>query len=678
MKKKVILSILMLVSLAISLQPAIYGDAGDTLVWHSSLVTGTKIAWRMTDYSYATDSFSIAGNYLDVGDTIIYELVDTPQTIADDVYDDGPEFVKLCIWGDKYIPWHEVTESDVNVLLPRIIMPLEYHFANGTILDLEQTIYYIATFDAAIYSVTMNYDGDFLVVDYDTSYALIEVKYNSQTGITESFYIDAPYGDAWFELCIWDSTIDSYGTTINNTLVWHNSLTAGVSIAWQLVDLNSDEDHLVFGEDEYGYEYGKIWVGDDLIFHLTSNIPTDPLEVYGIEDPPSFLELSVNDEPLPWDVLDEGVGIVISWLISPIQVNIYNGTFLGLEDFINLRAAMEGDTIADMSYTISGDYMDLWFYFSWWQWDEGANQDVQVNMTVTYTINMQTGITKQVVFEDPDSGDYGVFVLDIWTSSIDDYGTVIDNNLTWFSGLTPVNWLSWQITSVDITDPEMQFELGGYNLAENTFIRLKITDNIPTDPLEIYGDEPPNFIVPYVNNDPINWDDINGVAGYFFRFLVLPLSLDLYNGTSFDLIQLISLFGMMDNDFNVTSLTTYPDKIHFTIHIETEYWDNDDVNTEIADISYTMIRNTGISSQIFLSVPCGDNINQPSTMQLEFSVPYSSIDAFGNPNDDFTTSVPEVTSTSGGGTTNTMTIPGFGLIISSIGVTVAVFIKKRR
>ena len=145
----------------------------------------------------------------------------------------------------------------------------------------------------------------------------------------------------------------------------------------------------------------------------------------------------------------------------------------------------------------------------------------------------------------------------------------------------------------------------------------------------------------------------------FFQFLVLPLSLSLYNGTTFDLVDLIYLFGSVDNDLNLTFINVSQDEVEFTFHVQEERWDENTntYETEIVDFTYSVILTTGIARKAVVSVP-NEQGGSPSTLTLEFSTDYSTIDVYGNENTQFTQTVSTQTSSE----TNTFRIPGFTLL----------------
>ncbi len=672
MKKKII-GLLTILLMAGAL-PVIADDGPTgTLTWHSSIVPDVRIAWRVTSFGLG-DHYKIGYEEIESGDTIGFYIDEIPETNATLVYGEGgPSFLNLDVngWG--------VSFEDVNELLGPLIQsllgPTSWVLEDATVLDIIGMLHMnenrTEVLDLNIYedSPEVGYvtaDITYNLTVWDDFYMIEEEKhvrtiitYNVETSIAKSASFEI-IGEVQFnlELDIFESTIDDAGVVINNVLAWHSSLTPNTYVGWSFTSMDLlYDDYLKLGTDLY------VGVGSEIGFLIVDSIPTDPKVVYG-EGEPSFLNLKVHQETVSFYDLESPVGLVLSAVINPLSLTLYNGTILDMVDVHEIRE-MKGSEMEITSFFIAGVYGYLGIHFEWQEWDEYASTEVEKSMDVTYTINMNTGIAKEVYVNVLDMGEF-TLCTDIWTSDIDDTGVSISNTIDFHSAFDSSTILSWEVTDLTFDDPSSYMEIGEQNITVGGIFKFKFVDVIPTEVMEIYGRSRGfGFVSLYYNNVLQPWDDMEGPGNSLFGYLINALAIDMYNGTTLDIYDILELRVIMEKDIESYTISDDGDYVILDLHMV--YYDYDyyyDVTYEtIMDATFKINRNTGITLEFELNMP------EFAYMKWVLNAEESSFDDAGVINTDFTENTE---------TDNTVSLPGLTILLSAFGVASAVFIKKRR
>ena len=670
--KKTIIGLLTIL-LMIGVLPVIAED-GPTgiLTWHSSIVPDVRIAWKVTSFGLG-DHYEIGYEEIEIGDTIGFYIDEIPETNATLVYGEGgPSFLNLDVngWGVSF----EDVSNLLGPLIQSLIGPTSWELEDETVLDIIGMIYMnedrTEILDLYVYEdspevgyvtadITYNltFWDDYYMMEVEKHVRTV-ITYNVETSIAKSASFEI-IGEVQFnlELDIFESTIDDAGVVINNVLAWHSSLTPNTYVGWCFTSMNLlYDDYLKLGTDLY------VGVGSEIGFLIVDPIPTDPKVVYG-EEEPSFLNLKVHQDSVSFYDLERPVGLVLSAVINPLSLALYNGTILDMVDVHEIRE-MKGSEMEVTSFFVAGVYGYLGIHFEWQEWDEYLTMEVEKSMDVTYTINMNTGIAKEVYVNVPDMGAFTLHT-DIWTSDIDDTGAPISNTISFHSAIDSSTILSWDVTDLVFDDPANYMEMGEQNITVGGIFKFKFTYDIPTEVMAVYGHHGPNFVELYYNNILQPWEEMEGPGTSLFGYLINALAINMYNGTTLDIYDILEFRVSMEKE--VDSYTISDDGAYIIldlhmIHSEYDYY-YDETHETIMDATFKINRNTGITLEFELDMP------DFAYMKWVLNAEESSIDDSGVANTDFI----ENTETS-----DTVSLPGLTLLLSAFGIASAVFIKKRR
>ncbi len=362
-------------------------------------------------------------------------------------------------------------------------------------------------------------------------------------------------------------------------------------------------------------------------------------------------------------ILNRPVGMALSAVINPLSLTLYNGTILDMVEVHKIREMKDSD-MEVTSFFVSGMYGYLGIHFEWQEWDDYFSMEVEQSMDVTYTINMNTGIAKEVYVNVPDMGEFTLYT-DIWSSDIDDTGVPISNTIDFHSAIDSSTILSWDVTDLIFDDPSNYMEMGDQNITVGGIFKFKFTYDIPTEVMAVYGHHGPNFVELYYNNILQPWEEMEGPGTSLFGYLINALAINMYNGTTLDIYDILEFRAAMEKD--VDSYTISDDGAYIIldlhmIHSEYDYYYNETHET-IMDATFKINRNTGITLEFELDMP------DFAYMKWVLNAEESSIDDSGVANTEFTENTE---------TKDTVSLPGLTILLSAFGVASAVFIKKRR
>lgn len=610
MKKKII-GLLTILLMAGALPVIAEDGPTGTLTWHSSIVPDVRFAWRVTSFGQG-DHYEIGYEEIESGDTIGFYIDEIPETNATLVYGEGgPSFINLDVngWG--------VSFEDVNNLLGPLIQsligPTSWELEDATVLDIIGMLHMnenrIEVLDLNVYEdspevgyvtadITYNFTvwDDFYMHEVEKHVRTI-ITYNVETSIAKSASFEI-IGEVQFnlELDIFESTIDDAGVVINNVLAWHSSLAINTYIGWSFTSMNLlYDDYLKLGTDLY------VGVGSEIGFLIVDPIPTDPKIVYG-EDP-YFLNLKVHQDSVSFYDLERPVGMALSAVINPLSLTLYNGTILDMVEVHKTREMKDSD-MEITSFFVDGEYGYLGIHFEWQEWDEYTMMEVEQSMDVTYTINLNTGIAKEVYVNVPDMGEFTLFT-DIWTSDIDDTGAPISNTIDFHSAIDSSTILSWDVTDLIFDDPSNYMEMGDQNITVGGIFKFKFTNDVPTEVMAVYGHHGPSFVELYYNNILQPWEEMEGPGTSLFGYLINALAINMYNGTTLDIYDILEFRVTMEKD--VDSYTISDDGAYIIldlhmIHSEYDYY-YDTTHETIMDVTFKINRNTGITLEFEIDMP---------------------------------------------------------------------------
>jgi hypothetical protein len=320
-----------------------------------------------------------------------------------------------------------------------------------------------------------------------------------------------------------------------------------------------------------------------------------------------------------------------------------------IQEFIEYRVAEDMNITSSVTID-QGDYIKTSIYSDYL--DE-----------VTITVNNATGIVKEIYVLDDLK--HFTAVLNIWESSIDDYGVTIVNTLDWHSSLITGTVLSWEFTVFNIYDPSNYMEIGSHNASLGDIFKLKFVDALPLNPPDFYGPEPLFWEV-YFKNELQPWEDFNRGGMIIFQSMVNPLSVTAYNGTVFTTEDIHYVRDSMDDSISNVLVGYTGDYMNLHMHIEYSEWRDDHEEYTIMDVDIDINIVSGIALTVDYTIP---NFGE---FQLTLNEEQSSIDEYGETNTDFT----ENTDDPDDGPT--WSIPGYTAFIAFLAILIAIPIYRKR
>ncbi len=419
MKKNILYTIFVTAILIGSFTLNVNAVPPSSIEWHSSLVIGTEISWRITDMSLVdpSDPPEIGYEEFEEGDAISFELNGTLPTVYEDLYETmvPPTFIKLFV-GYNEVSFFDVSE-DPGFALQYLVLPMLFYPYYGGIENITQFLDFRAARTPNVTSIDYLIVGDYIHADIvNDQLSNFKITINNNTGIVKELFVEDDFGYFSAELDIFDSDIDDYGVYIDNVLTWHSSLVPVTVLSYEftLLDFVDPADNLEIG----GHNAS---IGDIFKFKYINPIPTDPADYYG-EEIEYFLEVYFKNELQLWDDTNEAQRVMYSTVLNPLNIVLYNGTTYSMYEIQQLREKMD-EAITYLDATFGGDYMTLQMDIEWEEWDEYSTNQEPYTSQVIYTllINVNTGILKQIDFNIIGMGFFQM-VLNEEESSIDDYG----------------------------------------------------------------------------------------------------------------------------------------------------------------------------------------------------------------------------------------------------------------
>ncbi|NPD88316.1 MAG: hypothetical protein HGN29_06315 [Asgard group archaeon] len=428
------------------------------------------------------------------------------------------------------------------------------------------------------------------------------------------------------------------------TLQWHSSLTIDTQISWRITDMylvNPSVDNFTLG----GHELRE---GSTVSYRINDTIPTDYDSVYNAGGPPNFLQLFVDYDEVPFkNITHEEPNFALQFLILPEVFRIDSLPYT-IEEFLDYRAS-EDVNITSAVTIDQGDYIKTSIYSSYL--DE-----------VTITVNNDTGIVKEIYILD--NLKYFTAELNIWESSIDDYGVTIVNTFDWYSSLVSGIILSWEFTMFNLYDPANYMEIGGHNASLGDIFKLKFVADLPTNPPDYYGPEL-TFWEMYFKNELQPWEDFNRGGMIIFQSMVNPLGITAYNGTYFTTEAIHYVRDVMDEGISDVTISYSGDYMNLHMHIEYSEWRDEHENYVIMDVDIAINIVSGIALTVDYEIP---NFGE---FQLTLNEDESSVNEYGEINTDFT----ENTENSDD---PTWSLPGYRAFIAFIALLIAIPIYRKK
>ncbi|MCK4567636.1 MAG: hypothetical protein KAU48_10035 [Candidatus Thorarchaeota archaeon] len=168
--------------------------------------------------------------------------------------------------------------------------------------------------------------------------------------------------------------------------------------------------------------------------------------------------------------------------------------------------------------------------------------------------------------------------------------------ITWHSSVTTNAIFGWQVTHTDSENETTLFPLGDKLVGLGDVIQINFVANPPTDAEQFFGLEgPPTWVYMYVDGQQIDYNQM-GDEGLAFLILILPVSFEYDNGTSFGLTELDRIgtpYEDMESYYHVNSThinATFVDeyvRLNYITNLETgiaRY-----LSAEVYELGFSMI-----------------------------------------------------------------------------------------
>ncbi len=150
--------------------------------------------------------------------------------------------------------------------------------------------------------------------------------------------------------------------------------------------------------------------------------------------------------------------------------------------------------------------------------------------------------------------------------------------ITWHSSVTTNAIFGWKVTYTHSENQSISFPIGDKYLELGDVFQFKYVTSPPTDGDLFFGLEaPPTWVYMYVNGEQVDYNQL-GDEGLAFLILILPVSADLANGTSFDLTEIDrigapyedmeSYYHLNSTHFNATFVDEYV-RLNYITNLET-------------------------------------------------------------------------------------------------------------
>lgn len=134
MKKHYGFIVFLIIVSSISFQlPFVSGQALDLIEWHPSVTTGAIFAWKVTQVDVSNESME---DFLS-GLIIQMKITEEPPTNPERIYNstEAPDWLNMYINGFKI----DITMmGELGSAFTQLVVPIEYHFDNGTSFTLEE------------------------------------------------------------------------------------------------------------------------------------------------------------------------------------------------------------------------------------------------------------------------------------------------------------------------------------------------------------------------------------------------------------------------------------------------------------------------------------------------------------------------------------------------------------
>ncbi|MHA1953552.1 MAG: hypothetical protein ACW96U_06375 [Candidatus Heimdallarchaeaceae archaeon] len=426
------------------------------------------------------------------------------------------------------------------------------------------------------------------------------------------------------------------------TLQWHTSLNVNSQISWRITDM-----YLADPADNFTLAGHELREGSTLSYLVNDTIPTDYDAVYNAGGPPNYIQLFVDHDEIDWkNVTNDEPNFGLQFLVLP-EVFRIDSIPQTIAEFLDYRESQDAN-ITSVVTLDQGDYIKSSIYSAYL--DE-----------VTITVNNNTGIVKEIYILD--GLKHFTAVLNIWESTIDDYGVTINNVLDWHSNLVSGTILSWEFTELNIYDPSNYMEIGSYNASLGDIFKLKFVSGLPLNPSTYYGMEP-TFWEMYFKNELQPWEDFNRGGMIIFQAMVNPLGITAYNGTYFTTEDIHYVRDAMDDSISDVTIGYTGDYMNLHMHIEYNEWRDGHENYVIMDVDIDINMASGIALTVDYDIP---NFGE---FQLTLNEDESSLTVAGEINTDFTENTEDPDPT--------WSIPGYTAFIALFALFVAIPIYRKK
>ncbi|MFW9990489.1 MAG: hypothetical protein ACFFD4_00375 [Candidatus Odinarchaeota archaeon] len=186
-----------------------------------------------------------------------------------------------------------------------------------------------------------------------------------------------------------------------DTIEWHPSLTKGTTLAWKITQFN----HVGGASPAMGNQ--TLALNDVIKLKLADNLPNDPSLLYGVSELPASLEFYHNDAKVTLDLSNPEDADMAGMFIAPVRLVSGSTEKNTTEIFMEVAPP-------SVSFVIDGNYLIM--------------NRTENNITAIVKMNENTGILKEVSFDELTSDNYMKIELDRDSSDIDDEGNAITAN----------------------------------------------------------------------------------------------------------------------------------------------------------------------------------------------------------------------------------------------------------
>lgn len=363
-----------------------------TLTWDSDRPVGLELSYEFV--SVEGQDVTFAGETPLAGKRFNLTLVDSPPTDFDEMYDGSyPDWLELTYDGSP-LPSSSFSSFDIQ-LLYLFFIPTEVNFNNGT----EWSMFvFLDQYNPEGFRTSMVRDaqsGFEYVASWENipqeneTNKMIEVITDKNNGGTNwiTFQEWGPETNNYFQLRFTgESTYpedDEEDEDIPVSMDWHQIITEGTILAWNLTEINQTGDY-VMGEH-------VLKTGDNLQFGFRT-APPDSVESWMPEDePPNWLQLFINSVNVPLEEVGEG-GQILLVLALPVQFEFKNGTIVDHKLFFDLFFGAD-DSYTDYSLTTEEDkYYNVTFREEWSDDDELHWTEYNILSSITTGVALEFNV----------------------------------------------------------------------------------------------------------------------------------------------------------------------------------------------------------------------------------------------------------------------------------------------